>query len=223
MKCKVAACTKKARGHGLFCEGHWARKRRHGSPTQPTITVAELKPHIRTVAKYVNKLPDSERLWSRLRTAFDHLVRECEQELHYIEQKKVAIRWKREAFRSVVNVAGVVDKDQAILTMLGFGHLLRDQPRRFASDVGAFVQCGRAWRRLSDVNVAFYWHQKEGRQKRVYRDPSYRGAIMLGQMLVDKLAFYGCVIHDKIEKERAREQELKRGVIEALSEGAQVH
>jgi hypothetical protein len=179
--------------------------------------VGELRPHVKAVEKYINKSLDSATLWTKLRTAFDQLVKECEQDLHYIAERKMWIRWKKEAWTSVVNVAKDVEKDRAILTMLGYGHFLRDQPKRIASDVGGFVQCARAWRRLSDVNVAEYWDGKEGRRKRVYRDGSHRGSIMLGQLLVEKLAHYGASIHSRIEAERQRAQELKQGIRDAIA------
>jgi hypothetical protein len=217
-QCQASGCTKPTEGYSKLCNSHRCRYRRHGHWNQPTIRQCDLKPTMRFTAKWLDKSPKRELLWDNLRKAYALLIEEAEGELRLIEQRKACIRYKREAYQTIIDVAGDADRDTAILTVVGLAYMTIAEPRRFRSDRAAFVQCARRFRGLGDCHVAEYWSQSEGRSKRVYRDAHPQTAVFLGQLLMSRLGPFGHAIHSRVDEQRAKEQSLRTRTLQAITE-----
>jgi hypothetical protein len=181
--CEVPGCTKQRDGYSHYCGPHKRRQRRHGSPTQKTISATTLRSHRDAIKRWLDGRPDPNG-WDPLRTLFGHVVGEARTELE-LSRTRASPRYLRQAHEDIVKVAGEGPQvvDQAILTVAAMYDLHHWQPTSFASDDGFRVQLARRFRAHSDVNVAVSWSQTEGRNKRVYRDASSRRLVTLGQLL----------------------------------------
>jgi hypothetical protein len=149
------------------------------------------------------------------------MVADAEGELRAADERHVRIRPKYFAWRDIINVAGTVEKDEAVVTLVAFGYLVFDKPKRFKSDKAAFIQCARRFRALSDVHVAEYYSEKDRRSHRVYRDPSPAHAQFLGQLLMSKMGVIGGALHSKMRATEAAEKSQLMKTLQAISEAVE--
>ncbi len=56
--CRIAGCTKQSEGYSSLCGAHKRRQRRHGSPTQTTISAMKLNPHRAGIKKWLDGRPE---------------------------------------------------------------------------------------------------------------------------------------------------------------------
>lgn len=208
--CRVVGCTKPVDGYSPLCGAHKRRQRRHGSPTQNTISAAKLQPHRDSIKRWLDGRPEVNG-WEPLRTLFGHMVADCRAELD-LARTQASPRYLRQAHEDIVKVADEETQviDQAILTVAAMYDLHHCQPTIFASDDGFRVQLARRFRAHSDVNVAVSWSQTDGKTKRVYRDASNRRLVTLGQLLSRALGAASMTISAAMAQEatgRAQERQ----------------
>ena len=213
--CNVPGCAKQTEGYSSLCGSHKRRQRRHGSPTQTTISSAKLITYRRDIKRWLDGRPEQNG-WDPLRTLFGHVVGEARAELD-LAGTRASPRYLRQAHEDIVKVAdeGAERVDQAVLTVASMFDLQNHEPRSFASDDGFRVQLARRFRSHSDVNVAVSWSQAEGRNKRVYRDASNRRLVTLGQLLSRALGALSMTIiatrgQEAAEKVQERQEAFER-------------
>jgi hypothetical protein len=217
-QCRVGGCGRAAEGFGRLCNTHKTRERRHGHAEQSPVSAAELRPYAKHIKQWIAKRRNSDAIWTNLRTAYGALVKDAEGELRAADERHVRVRPRYLAWRDIINVAGTADEDTAILTLIGFGYLTFDKPKRFRSDKAAFVQCARRFRALSDVHVAEFYSEKDRRSHRVYRDPSPAQALFLGQLLMSKMGVVGGAIHSKMIAAEAASKVALSTTLEAIAQ-----
>lgn len=216
--CRIPGCRNNAEGYSSLCGKHKRRQRRHGSPTQVTISATKLGPYREGIKKWLDGRPEVNG-WEPLRTLFGHVVGEARTEGD-LSRTRAGPRYIREAHEDIVKVAdeGPLAIDQAILTTAGMYDLQHWEPGNFASDDGFRVQLARRFRAHSDVNVAVSWNQADGRNHRVYRDASSRRLVTLGQLLSGALGALSLTIIATRGQEAARKTQERQEAFERVRE-----
>jgi hypothetical protein len=98
---------------------------------------------------------------------------------------------KLEAAEALVKVADHVPSERVWQTAMAVVLMHEAEPRRFASEASYRVQLGRRVRHLTEANRGRYWNSTEMRFKLVYRDPSPRTAVIIGDMLLTAFGVAG--------------------------------
>lgn len=154
--CAVAYCDGKPHGHAKYCNKHNHSMRRRGHPLQPPIRVTHIRPHKLVISDYLNAAYDHESgtgvdLWSHVRAAYRQSVDEGVSELRSMRRGD---RHRILALKAVKALADSVNDDEAILTMMGFGHAFSYSPEMFKSHQ-AFKQtlAIRLYKLLPDVRT----------------------------------------------------------------------
>lgn len=208
--CSVSGCGRRTTGHSRYCNSHKTRSRRHGHPKQGAVTKAELKPYRKAVAEWM----DVGDRWSKVLPVWDGLVRWAHGVRAVRLSGKPMCRFTADMAAEVLHVAADVEAKDVVEVVAGMCLMEEGDRRRFRSDDAFRVQVARRFRGLTETNAGCYWDQAEGRMKRVYRDPSPRVSVMLGQVLVERLGVVGVYVH----RARERDDEARRVMVRALAE-----
>jgi hypothetical protein len=213
MECRVSGCSGRSSRFGQLCSAHRSRDRRHGDPEQISVTVAELKPHLKAVRDRMVKNADKP-LWPMLEARWGVLMDNAQGTLGSRQQGRVGQRHQTKAAQELVKLGGEVDARE-VAEMIGALYLLADyKPERFKTDRAFMLQLVRRVRSLTDVNAGEYFDHKTGKQKRVYRDVSPKAAEVMGAMLVEVFGVVGLQLA-KLEREDGANEEKARADYQA--------
>ena len=94
--------------------------------------------------------------------------------------------------------------------------LREDDPNRFASEKAFRTQLGRLVRHLADTSRASYYNPRLGRFISVYRDPSPRSAVIVGNLLNEAFGVAGVWVSRQEKAEAAAKEAERRGFYDAL-------
>jgi hypothetical protein len=215
-QCRVSGCAKQSEGYSSLCGTHKRRQRRHGSPTQTTISTKQLQGHREATKRWLDGRPEANG-WGPLRTLFGHMADEARAQLA-LTARQASARYLRQAHQDVVTVSGESSEtvDSAALAVAAMFALRDSDPRLFVSDDAFRVQLARRFRAISDVNVAVTWSQADRKSKRVYRDASSRRLISLGQFLSVALGALSMTIGAAMAEEADRKAQERREAFEAV-------
>jgi hypothetical protein len=202
--CSVPGCNREApsRAHTgtPHCNTHKSHFRRHGHPTQRAVTVAELRPYLGQVEASVARNPESS-VWAVCRQRWEGLVKIASDINADARAGKPGIHATRVAAWELLTVAKAGLSDEVWKTVAAM-HLLHDaSSTRFRSDQAFRVQVSRRVRCLTERNAGRWFNAKTGRTARVYRDPSPRGANILGQWLCETFGEVGIRIATTLKAE----------------------
>lgn len=212
--CSVPGCAKRPGGGRMaatfttLCDRHRLRDRRHGDPMQQPIRATHLASYIRTLKRRQAVRPDAP-AWAALEARWTAVIQACQDTLATYASGLPMNRHQVEAAGELVKVAGEASPDDAWRTAVAMFLLREADPRLFPTE-GAFrVQLGRRVRHLAATSRATYWNPAECRFKGVYRDPSPRGAVVVGDMLAAAFGVAGSYFakQDRVEADaRAAER-----------------
>jgi len=215
--CQTPGCRRHATGHGRYCDSHRSRRRRHGHPLQETITAARLKPYVALVRNWVARQRRKD-LWQVMEAAWAAAVERAQATLAEYRSGRASLRHEVQACEDIVRVAEAAPKRRIVETVVAMAVMQVMEPRVFRSDDAFWCQLARRFRGLSDVHCGSYWNHKEGRVKRVYRDPKPKAGEALGQILMTHLGTAGPQIVRSEEAERKRVAEARMTMHRALTE-----
>lgn len=196
IRCFVSGCSGVCTPMGRLCSHHKARKRRHGEPTQETISTTTLKPYRRLVEACIRRNPDSP-CWPQLDALWESLMVRCTEELRERKGKAGIFVWD-----GLQKLAGLHDKippRDAWVTIAAVYALAEFEPRRFRSKDGFRFQLVRRLLSLTDVNTGTYWNHELRRMKRVYRDLRPRVTHVIADYVVETFggASLQIAVHEK--------------------------
>ncbi len=194
--CHVPGCTKRP-GGGTFaanfttlCGPHRQRERRHGDAAQEPIRAAALAPYLRSLRRRQKLHPDAA-AWAALAGRWEGIVRACNGTRKLFEAGSPMSRWDVEAAGEIVRVAGQATPSAAWQVAVAMFLMREAEPRRFPTERSFRVQLGRRVRHLAITNRGRFWHAGEGRFRLVYRDPSPRAALLVGDLLAEAFGVAG--------------------------------
>lgn len=202
-----------------LCSAHGDRDRRHGDPLQEGVRAPELAPYICALRSRQKLRPDAL-AWSALERRWEGLVRACRDVATLYERGKPGNKWEVEASQEIIKVAEQASAEEAWMVAVGMVMLREAEPRRFQSERSFRVQLGRRTRLLALTNKATYWCPKRGRFKGVYRDPSPRAAVLVGDMLAEVFAVAGLYFHQEDKAEAAAKAAEREAFYAALRDVA---
>jgi len=189
-QCQSPGCVKRSAGYSRYCNSCKARDGRHGDPRQETVTAFRLKPYIQSVRGWVAR-QRQDNLWQLFEVAWRDDVDHARAVLAEYRAGRPSFRHEVQAADDLVKVSGDVTARTAVETILAIAAMQQWEPRTFRSDRAFWCQAARRFRGLSDVHVGSYWDHKQGRVKRVYRDPKPKAGEALGRMLMRSLGAAG--------------------------------
>ncbi len=129
-------------------------------------------------------------------------------------------RWDVEAAAEIVKVADQATADAAWMAAVGMVMLREAEPSRFATERSFRVQLGRRVRQLALTNRGSFWNAAEGRTHRVYRDPSPRAAVLVGDLLLNVFGVAGIYMAKQERAEADAKAAERTAFYEALNEVA---
>jgi len=200
--CQAPGCQQRSTGRSHYCSAHRHRNGRHGHPLQETITAHRLKPYVQLVRGWVARHPQAN-LWNLLEGAWRADVDHARAMLAEYRAGRPSLRHEVQAADDLVKVAEDAPARRIVETLVAMSVMQVMETRAFKSDRAYWHQCARRFRGLSDVHVGSYWDNKQGRVKRVYRDPKPKAGEALGRMLMQSL---GTVGHKIVASEEAEHQ-----------------
>lgn len=192
-----------------LCDAHRERDRRHGDPLQEGIRASALTPFIRALRSRKQLRPDAL-AWAALERRWEGLVKACRDTVKLYEAGVPGNKWQVEAAGEIVKIANEATAEAVWQVAVAMVMLHEAEPRRFQSERSFRVQLGRRTRQLALSSRATYWNPAQGRFKGVYRDPSPRAAVLVGDMLSEVFSVAGLFFsqQDAAEaKARAAERE----------------
>ena len=127
----------------------------------------------------------------------------CRDVVKLYEARQPGNKWQVEAAGEIVKVAEQATAEAAWQVAVGMVMLREAEPRQFQSERAFRVQLGRRTRQLALTSRATYWDPKRGRFKGVYRDPSPRAAVLVGDMLAEVFGVAGLYFHQEDKAEAA--------------------
>jgi len=217
--CQSPGCRSRATGHSRYCNSHRSRRRRHGHPLQQTITAARVQPYVAHVRNWVARQRRQD-IWDAMEGAWAAAVERARATLAEYRSGRASLRHEVQACEDIVRVAEATPKRRIVETVVAMAVMLETEPRAFRSDDALRCQVARRFRGLSDVHCGSYWNNREGRVKRVYRDPKPKAGEALGQILMQHLGSAGPQIVRSEEAERRRAAEARATMHRALAECA---
>jgi hypothetical protein len=194
--CSIPGCSQ-PRGGGRYsasfttlCAKHRQRDRRHGDPLQEPVLAVHISPYLGSLRRRCALFPEAA-AWRALEARWEGLVKTSRDMLTVYEAGTPAIRWDVEAAMEIVNVARGATPQAAWEAAVSTVMMREAEPRRFASERSFRTQLGRRVRQLVASNRGSYWNPQEGRFKLVYRDPSPRAAMAVGDLLAETFGVAG--------------------------------
>lgn len=215
--CYAPGCSENAAGYSTLCRQHKQAQRRHGSPTQLSVTSHELRPYVALVDARKAKNPNSE-AWAILEARWGVVVDASRSTLKRYAEGQVSQRYAVQAAHHIRNVADNVEPWEVVKTALAM-FILRDQhPRRFTSDEAFDFQLVRRVLRLAPTNAGTYWDQQDGKAKRVYRDVPPRTIRTMAAPLKDAFGASGLMLAAKEREEVQQGADERKRLTDALGE-----
>lgn len=211
----ISGCNRRP-GGGTFaasfrtlCAAHGERDRRHGDPLQEAIRAPELAPYIRALRNRQKLRPDAL-AWAALERRWECLVRACQDVGKLHASGEPGNRWQVEASAEIVKIAEQATAEAAWHIAVAMVMLREAEPRRFQTERSFRVQVGRRTRQLALSNRGSYWNPAQCRFKGVYRDPSPRAAVLVGDMLVEVFSVAG-IYFSRQDQAEAEAKAAERG------------
>lgn len=223
--CRVPGCTTPPGGGRLaaswttLCNHHRQRERRHGDAFQQPIRAAHLAPYLRSLQRRQKLRPDAA-AWGALADRWEGLVRACRDTLAVYATGTPGNRWEVEAAGEIVKVAGQATAEAAWQVAVAMFLMREADAHRFTTEGSFRVQLGRRVRHLADTNRGSYWHPGEGRFKLVFRDPSPRAAVLVGDILTETFGVAGIYFAKQAAAEADAKAAERRAFHNALNEVA---
>ncbi|MBK1667651.1 hypothetical protein CKO28_06340 [Rhodovibrio sodomensis] len=215
MNCRMSGCERLRSGHSPYCHAHRQRQRRHGTPDQPTITIAKIRPLKAEVCRWLDRRSDPT-AWAKVEARWNVLLDHARDHLAEHDRGRPTVRWKDDAMRSVVAVANDAKPRDIIATVCAVVLLRHREPSLFKSDRAFLFQLARLFRALTDQHAGEWYNHETGKNHRVYLTPPARSSELLGQALMDTLGAVGLYIATDIDRARAAQEREKADLWAAL-------
>jgi hypothetical protein len=215
--CRIQGCALPVSGFSFYCEAHKRRNRRHGHPTQLTITAHELQPFRKRVRARIEKNMGNN-TWNMLGARWEALIEIAKAEETTYLAGATHSRYEREAWFNVVKIGISASGMEVIEVALAMYLLQEENSQRFKSDAAFGGQLARRVLALAPVNVASYHDNKARKVKRVYRDAKPKTTAILARILQDAFGVAGLTVAHLERYERDKLRNEKQALFDALEE-----
>lgn len=215
--CNVTGCDLTVSGFSVYCEPHKRRNRRHGHPTQVTVTAIELVPFRKRVNARIEKNKDNP-IWKILYARWEALIGIARTEEARYQTGVAHNLHEREAWFNIAKIGTSVLPMEVIEVALAMYLLQVDNPRRFKSDTAFGVQLVRRVRSLAPVSIGSYFDHKATKVRSVYRDCKPKTTAILARLLQETFGVAGLTVAhlERYQAQKLRDE--KQAFYEALEE-----
>lgn len=184
-KCRVPNCNRAAGSKwAAYCTYHRNRSRRHGHPTQPTITTRDLTPYT-TLIRDLRDRNHNNPLWSFLTQSWTSLVDDSRQVMASFNRRTTPVSMDRvRAAEAILRLDREATPPDIANRCMALVMLQEERSGLFRSDDGFLFQLARKAIRVVPLAPGRSYHHESGSVRRVYRDLPKRTMRLIGQKLL---------------------------------------
>lgn len=216
-QCNNPGCGGRTTRFGRYCSTHKAHLRRHGAVNQRAVTVAELRPYIRTIRARIAHNANSP-LWEQTEANWLATVDHARGVLAAYQQGQVGYRYERLAAVEVVKLSENASRREVCEATFAMFLLNYEHDHRFRSDAAFKVQLVRRLRGLTRANAEEWKDPHTGRVKRAYRDMPPKAAAIMADWVIRALGGVGVTLARLERQQREEKQRRAEAMAEAVGE-----
>lgn len=207
--CSIPGCASPVRAlYSPLCSGHRRTLGRHGHPLQTAISVPEVTPFLKLIAKRQAENPDNK-AFAILRDRWAAIADAARAAVAAMQDGRAFVRHDARAASLLLGVAEAVDADTVVRTALAMVMHEQANPGRYRNDTAVQYQLAKRVLRLATSSCGRTWDNKARVSRTYHRDIPPKVLQRIASRLIEAFAAPGVQLY-AIEQARLPPEEVER-------------